>query len=155
MTLALPWRTLGGWLDWRVMADLTSALLCDFAQVREGVLFVSSGGVSRLTASRLPCPFAMHLALLFEIPSDEIGNTFRVNVTVAHAPTAQVGGTAEAKLSTRSNDTLLPGEALMVPMAVDLRPIEVKQPGPHDVRINVDGQLARFLTINVLTPAQT
>ena len=36
------------------MADLTSALLCDFAQVREGVLFVSSGGVSRLTTTSSP-----------------------------------------------------------------------------------------------------
>ena len=127
------------------MADLTSALLCDFAQVREGVLFVSSGGVSRLTTTSLPCPFAMHLALLFEVPPEEIGNSFRVHVAIAHAPTAHVGGTAEANLTTRSS------EALMVPMAVDLRPIEVHQPGPHDVRISVDGQLARFLTVNVLT----
>lgn len=133
------------------MADLTSALLCDFAQVREGVLFVSSGGVSRLTTTSLPCPFAMHLALLFEIPPEEIGNSFRVNVAIAHAPTAHVGGTAEANLATRSSDAMLAGEALMVPMAVDLRPIEVQQPGPHDVKISIDGQLARFLTVNVMT----
>lgn len=133
------------------MIELTSALLCDFAQVRENMLFVSSGGVSRLTTSVLPCPFALHLALVFEIPPADIGESFRVNVAVAHAPSAHVEGTAEAVLSTQSNNDMLPGEPMVLPMAADLRPIEVHNPGPHDVRVNVNGQLARFLTVNVLT----
>ena len=37
-----------------VTPRLTTLLLCDFAQVRDGLLFVSSGGVSRVVQSKYP-----------------------------------------------------------------------------------------------------
>ena len=38
-------------------AQLKALVLCDFAQVREGLLFVQSGGLTRLVAPKFPAKF--------------------------------------------------------------------------------------------------
>ena len=44
------------------MAHVRSAMLCDFAQVREGLLFVSSGGITRVAAPALGAPVSISVA---------------------------------------------------------------------------------------------
>ena len=44
------------------LMEVTTAMLSDFAQVREGLLFVSSGGITRCYREQLPAPLGVHLA---------------------------------------------------------------------------------------------
>lgn len=46
--------------------QLASAILCDFAQVREGLLFVSGGGITRIWRETFPAAAGVSLALVFE-----------------------------------------------------------------------------------------
>src|SRR6056297_1731064 len=55
----------------RMAARLDALILCDFAQVRDGLLFVQSGGLTRLRAGRLPATFRCHVATLVYLPPDE------------------------------------------------------------------------------------
>ena len=51
---------------------LTTLLLCDFAQVREGLLFVSSGGISRVVQGTYPANPRLHLAMVVHLPVDSL-----------------------------------------------------------------------------------
>ena len=44
--------------------DIRVATLCDFAQVREGLLFVSSAGITRVYRESFPAPIGVMLALV-------------------------------------------------------------------------------------------
>ncbi len=60
-----------------VTPRLTTLLLCDFAQVREGLLFVSSGGVSRVVQSNYPANPRLHLAMVVHLPAASLGSHTR------------------------------------------------------------------------------
>ena len=60
------------------MAHVRSAMLCDFAQVREGLLFVSSGGITRVAAPALGAPVSISVAGELEVLSYEAGTTHEI-----------------------------------------------------------------------------
>ena len=55
------------------MLDLSTAVLCDFAQVRDRLLFVASGAVSRLYRRELPSPLGLMVGLVIEVPLEDAG----------------------------------------------------------------------------------
>src|ERR1700683_4960786 len=71
--------------------EIPTAILGDFAQVREGLLFVSSGGVTRVYHQPdwpLPRPLGLHLGLAVEVGPDEIDKVHEVRVRVVQQSTA-------------------------------------------------------------------
>ena len=100
------------------VATISSAILCDFAQVREGLLFVMSGGITRVLRPELPGKLGVKAAVVVEIGPEEIDQQHHVVVAVKHPASAQelarVGTTFQA------GGALEPGESLYVPLVVDL-----------------------------------
>lgn len=79
------------------MAAVSAAILCDFAQVREGLLFVNSGGITRAFAEQLPAPLNMMLGLIVERGPAEAEAAHELVVTVKHVESAGVlAGWSEA-----------------------------------------------------------
>lgn len=133
-------------------ARVSSAILCDFAQVREGLLIVASGAVTRLWVPELPRPMGIMLAAVIEVGYEEIVHELVVSVKeVAKADTVvrMAGG-----MQANARD-LEPGENLYVPIAIDMRGVSVSSYGAHDVHVSVDGQAGQMITFYVKPTAPT
>lgn len=124
--------------------DVTTALLCDFAQVREGMLFICSGGVSRLRRFVVPAPMGVALALVIEMDQIEAERPHELQVYVTGED-----GVRHAELDAGIQldaQGLAVGEKASVPVTLDLRLVSLPSTGPYDVGIYVDGQHRRTLS---------
>jgi predicted RNA-binding protein with TRAM domain len=127
--------------------DVAAALLCDFAQVRDRVLFVVAGGVTRLWRQDLPAPMGVFLALVVEQDPLEIGEVHQLRVVVLDQDgeqLAEVVGGFQVEVA-----DVEPGDTVAVPAAVDLRAVSLPAHGPYDVRVFVDGRHHRTVRFRV------
>lgn len=128
-------------------------MICDFAQVREGLLFVSSGGITRLTRATLPAPLRLSVAVVVEVPAYERNRTHEVRVTIVYADSAEQVGYGIIGFQPQEAEVADDGESLYVPLVLEIPPEAVTNNyGRHDVRVSVDGCEPRILTFYVLPP---
>lgn len=133
------------------MAHVRSAILCDFAQVREGLLFVSSGGITRIAAPGIGAPVTFHVAGELEVSPIESGSTHEVTFKVTPVDAAETVWEATLGISTSSSpDGLFPGESLHVPFALPIGPFGITAFGPHDLKVSVDNSETELLTFYLL-----
>lgn len=131
--------------------QLSSALLCDFAQIREGLLFVSSGGVTRLYRSDFPAQMGVCLALVMEAHPTEATRPHELQVIVQGQDGERLAElTGGFQLSADSTAALETGENVQLPQAVDLRLVGIPAAGPHTIEILIDGVHARTMPFAVL-----
>ena len=124
-------------------AELKSLILCDFAQIREGLLFVQSGGLTRLAAPTFPAKFACHVATLVWLPPHEAGAAHEIVMKVKSASTAKL--TAIVKVALQESEApsaLRPGEGRQVPIVVPLGAVSFPAAGEYDLQVEVDGEFA-------------
>jgi hypothetical protein len=131
-------------------AHLKSLILCDFAQIREGLLFIQSGGLTRLAAPTFPARFACHVAALVWLPPDEAGTAHEMVMKVKAAATVTLLATINVSL----HETVVPvglelGEGRQVPVVVPLAVVAFPEPGEYDLQAEVDGELAGDLSFRV------
>lgn len=133
-----------------MVAELKSLILCDFAQIREGLLFVQSGGLTRLAAPTFPANFACHVATLVWLPPDEAGTAHEIVMKVKSAATATVMATVKVALhETATPPGLLPGEGRQVPLVVPLGAVSFPAPGEYDLQVDVDDDFAGDISFRV------
>jgi len=128
--------------------NVTTALLCDFAQVREGLLFVSSGGITAAWRRSFPAPLGVFVALVVELDGIESQRPHELGVFVLNQD-----GDAVAELKGGFQigpEAPMTGGVVHVPFTFDLRMVGVASPGPHDLRVYVDGNHQRTLTMQVI-----
>jgi Family of unknown function (DUF6941) len=131
-------------------AQLKALVLCDFAQVREGLLFVQSGGLTRLVAPKFPAKFPCRVAALIYSPPDEAGAAHRVVMRVKAASSATVIATINVALhETAPPRGLAPGEGRLVPIVVPLGGVTFPAAGEYDLQVDVDDELAGDLSFRV------
>lgn len=131
-------------------AQLKSLILCDFAQIREGLLFVQSGGLTRLASPTFPAKFACHVAALVWLPPDEAGSAHQLVMKVKSASTATLVATVNVALhETAPPAGLQPGEGRQVPIVVPLAAVTFPGPGEYDIQVEVDDQFAGDLSFRV------
>ena len=116
---------------------LTTVLLCDHAQVREGLLFVHSGGVSRVVPAAYPASIRVHLAMVVHVPATEVADSHTIDLRFKYPDTAEL--IANAQVALRMNDVqgAFPGEGINVPQVIDLSMIPFPRPGQVDVQVSV------------------
>lgn len=136
------------------MASISTAILCDYAQVRGNLLYLMSGGITRILTPKTPAPFNTVLALVIEVGPDELDQAHEVTVVIKHTATATdivrfVGGFQSSEGET------FPGEGLHVPLALDFRAAAVPEFGAYDIHTEVDGNIGPHLTCYVIEPADT
>jgi hypothetical protein len=119
-------------------------LLCDHAQVRDGLLFVLSGGISRVLRPEFPAAMGTSLALVLELDRLEAERPHQLEIIVVGEDGEEVAR-VDAELSMGSVDAVKPGESLHMPIAVDLRAAGLGRPGAYELRIYVDGEHRRTL----------
>ena len=133
------------------MAHVRSAMLCDFAQVREGLLFVSSGGITRVGAPALGAPVSISVAGEMEVPPYEAVGTHQMTFKVTAVETSNLVWEASLGISANADPgALFPGESLIVPYALPVGPFPATVFGPHDLKVSIDSSETELLTFYVL-----
>ena len=118
------------------MIDITTATLCDFAQVRERLLMVSSGAITRLYRQQLPATLAVMVAVVVAVPLEDTGDTHTLIAEVVNRNGHEV---AEGRTAfTVGNEDLFPHEVQQIPLVLSLAQIATDQWGTHQVRLSVD-----------------
>lgn len=131
-------------------AQLKALVLCDFAQVREGLMFVQSGGLTRLVAGSFPAKFGCHLACLVYVPPDEAATAHEMVMKVKAASTATLVATVKVELrQSPPPPGLAPGEGRQIPIVVPLAAVTFPAPGEYDLQVELDGELAGDLSFRV------
>jgi hypothetical protein len=124
-------------------------MFCDFAQVREGLLFVASGGVTRSLRDDLPAPIGVFLALVIELDRFESQHQHTIRVSVMDEDgkeLAEVNGTFEFG----SPELLLIDEQPSIPITLDIRNAAVERYGPVLASIYIDGVLRNGVTLHIM-----
>jgi len=62
--------------------DVATALLCDAATVREGLLHVLGGGITRLWRPALPAELATKLAVLVDLAPEDLETPHELEVLI-------------------------------------------------------------------------
>jgi hypothetical protein len=133
-----------------VSAQLKSLILCDFAQIREGLLFVQSGGLTRLAAPTFPAKFNCHVAAMVWLPPNEAGTAHQIVMKVKAASTATLVATVNVALhETAPPPGLQPGEGRQVPIVVPLVAVTFPEAGEYDIQVEVDDEFAGDLSFRV------
>jgi hypothetical protein len=120
------------------MARIASALLCDAATVREGLLHILGGGITRLHRPEFPAPMQVTLVAQVVLTPSEI--TFAHDVTAVIQTedgdmVVQANGHLE---SGEPNPLLEPGESVILPLVINLANVVVPRPGGYSIEISVD-----------------
>jgi Family of unknown function (DUF6941) len=128
--------------------DITTAMLADFAQVREGLLFVSSGGVTRCYRDQLPAPLNVYLATVLELDRIEAEKAHELHVVVVDEDGQQLAELA-AEIQLGGTQMMI-NENLNVPIVFDLRNVPIERYGSVEIRLYVAREHRRTLPIWVL-----
>jgi hypothetical protein len=137
------------------MAHLTTLLICDHAQVRENLLMVLSGGITRLQVAEVPTSIHFTVALVVEIPYVELEDPHEVRMTIIDPETA--GPVGEPFIASLPADPaalqrIFRGEPILVPLTVAVA-LGVEHAGQFDVRVSVDDDPAEIQSVWVVVPA--
>lgn len=131
-------------------ARLNALILCDFAQIREGLLFVQSGGLTRLAAPTFPAQFACHVAALVYLPPHEAGEAHGMVIKAKAAETATLVATVKVSMhETPPPAGLQPGEGRQIPIVVPLSVISFPSPGEYDLHVEIDDEFAGEISFRV------
>lgn len=144
------------------MPKVQAALLCDFAQVREGLLFVCGGGIRRIVLPEVPAPLGVMLTLHVEVPPEERANVHELtivlvapNLDIVHRAVAGFqalpGRIAAGKPELDDVLAVHDGESISAPFVLDLRAATVPEFGQYGLTITIDSQEAAHLAFSVVT----
>lgn len=125
--------------------ELTVLSLCDYANVREGLLNVVSGGITRVTVHNgFPSPIDAHLAMSVYVQPHVVGVAHAGRVILRFPDTASEIARIDFEFSADAERK--PGEGLNLPFAVPLRGVAFPGPGQVDVSVSLDGSPAGLLS---------
>jgi hypothetical protein len=114
---------------------ISVASLCDFAQMREGLLFISSGGISRINRPSFPAPMGVYLAITIELTAAEITEPFEVRLVIEDEDGGKVAQIA-AGLDVHLGETD-PGEAHQCHLPVNLTPVPLPREGRYMIKMSI------------------
>jgi hypothetical protein len=119
--------------------EITCALLCDAATVREGLLHILGGGVTRLNRSEFPAPIDASLAIQVSVHPTEAGAAHEVELRVL-AEDGEMIVQATAGFAIDDTRALEPGEHFHVPIVLPMNRMGLPRPGGYSVEILIEGQ---------------
>jgi uncharacterized protein DUF6941 len=135
------------------MARVASALLCDAATVREGLLHILGGGITRLHRTEFPAPMQVTLVVQVVLTPTEIQfehDVMAVIQTEDGDVVVQANGHLEAG---EPNPMLEPGESVILPLVINLAGVEVPRAAGYSIEVSVDEVHQTSLTFRAVATA--
>lgn len=117
---------------------IDSALLCDAATVREGLLHVLGGGVTRANRPEFPAPLGMTLALRVMIHPTETAAEHAMQVLLLTEDGQRI---ADIGIGFGVSDPgqLAVGEEASLPLAIPLGQVVLPHEGAYSFELLIDG----------------
>lgn len=131
---------------------VVSALLCDAASVRQGLLFVLGGGITRLWRTEYPAELGASLAMMLEMHQMELSRPHEIDVLVQGEDGAELAR-AKGGFQLDGGDFEV-GEPALVPFVLDLHRVGLPSLGTYTVEIAVDGQHQHSLRVSARPPEE-
>ena len=116
--------------------DLQTAMLCEAATVRDGLLYILGGGVSTYTVAQYPTPLGVSLAVLIELDYLDQGEPHGFRITLLDAEACELGR-AEGEFATMVELDL--NVVATLPAAIPLAGMTLPAPGNYEIRLEIDG----------------
>jgi hypothetical protein len=132
------------------LATLQALLLCDYAQTREGLLFVLSGGVDLLRRQTLPASLGVHLAGALLLEPDEVGIVHELRFKITCEGRTYVDEVIGVQYDHVQMD--IPGYCPMVKFSLPLNAVQVEDYGLYDVVVYVNGREEKRVSFHVIPP---
>lgn len=125
--------------------DLTTLSLCDYANVREGLLNITSGGITRIAVHHgFPAEIEAHLAMSVYVQPHRVGEAHNGRVILRYPDTATEIVRIDFEFNVDADRN--PGEGLNIPFALPLRSAVLPHAGQVDVSVSLDGAPAGLLS---------
>jgi hypothetical protein len=114
------------------------ALLCDSVTIREGLLHILGGGITRANREDFPAPLNLALALRIMVHPTEAEHTHELTVLLLAEDGQRV---AELGIRFGINDpaVLEPAEEASLPLALSLHTVGLPHEGPYSFELLIDG----------------
>jgi hypothetical protein len=127
-----------------VRVEVDCALICDYATVREDLLHILGGGVSRLMRPVYPDPFAAGLALRILLHPTELDAEHTVKIQLVDSDGATVAElTSTFSVPQEQRASLETGEELAVNMPLNLPMVAIPKRGDFAFEILIAGHHKR------------
>ena len=128
-------------------------MICDSATVREGLLHVLGGGISRLWREELPAPLNVSVAAMLGIEQGRVDETVEISLLLDGPDDERV---VEVRVEMELGPAPLePGEVRIAPLVLPLMGVAVPRFGRHIATFTVDGEeQEQALTFWVLHPSE-
>jgi hypothetical protein len=130
---------------------IIAGVLCDYAEVREGLMTIVSAGITRLWRAELPAPMAVFLALQVELEADERPYPHELEVTIT-GPSGKDTGKVTGGFQVGPGGDFEADECAIVNVPLDLRMANVEELGWYALAISIDGGEAYTLKFRVGRP---
>mgnify|MGYP003341152657 FL=1 len=129
--------------------DLTTLSLCDYSNVREGLLNITSGGITRIAVHHgFPAEIEAHLAMSVYVHPHRVGEAHSGRVALRYPDTAEDIARIDFEFNVDAERN--PGEGLNIPFALPLRAVTFPHPGQVDISVSLDDTPAGMLTFWVI-----
>jgi Family of unknown function (DUF6941) len=115
------------------------ALLCDAATVREGLLHVLGGGVTRANRSAYPAPVALTLALRILIHPTEADRPHKLVVQLQGVDGQRIAN-FEVEFGVNDPGAVDPAEQISIPLPLAIPPaVQLPGAGQYSFELLIDG----------------
>jgi hypothetical protein len=130
---------------------IIAGVLCDYAELREGLLTIVSAGITRLWRAQLPGQLGVFLALQIEVASSErrLPHEFEVVIT---GPSGKEVGKATGGFQVAGGPDIEVDEPAVASLPLDFRPVPIGEYGWYDLAISIDGDNPHHLRVRVAVP---
>ena len=123
--------------------ELTTAILCDVAHIRDGLIYILGGGVTRVVSPHYPGTLNIALALVIDLESSELGRPHAIEIFLVCADQGTVHNVTMT-LNTMVMDQAA-DETSTCPAVVPFYGVQIPQAGSYDVQIEIDGKIMKSL----------
>jgi hypothetical protein len=113
---------------------IESVIICEAASVREGLLNILGGGITRLWAHKLPTPLNTQWAVELDTTDEEMGRDYPVTATLVGPDGSSLLKLARP-LKVNRPARLEPGESVLVHLLFDVRHVPAREYGRYEAVI--------------------
>lgn len=124
---------------------LTTAMLCDAAQVQSGKLFILGGGFDTINVANLPATQRnLSLAMVAEVGQEDRQRDLELHISLVDEDGQAVGVEAKGKLRVGAPPNLPPGAPSVVPIVSPFQNIAFAEAKGYAFVVSLEGEeLAR------------
>jgi hypothetical protein len=130
---------------------IIAGVLCDYAEVREGLLTIVSAGITRLMRGELPASMGVFLALQVEVEPSARPFPHELGVRIT-GPSHKEVGAISGGFQVGADGDFEADECAIVNVPLDLRPIQIEEFGWYGMAVSIDGVAPYELRFRVGLP---